>query len=100
MRAGIGTAIVVLVLAASSGTAWAQSPYSYQWCLYYMGGRGGGGTSCYFKSYEQCMASASGNGAYCARNPQYRGPDAGGGGGGGYGDDPYRKRHRRHHHYY
>jgi len=35
-------------------------------------GRGGGGTSLRaFTSYEQCMETARGNGAYCVQNPWY-----------------------------
>ena len=41
----------------------------YPWCAYY-GGRGGG-TNCYFSTWEQCRAAASGNGGYCAVNPFY-----------------------------
>lgn len=69
----IGPGLIAALALLAGGTAvQAQSPYSYPWCEYYLGGRGGGGTSCYFTSYGQCMASAQGNGAYCARNPQYR----------------------------
>jgi len=92
MRAAVGTVLVVLALAGSCGAGWAQSPYDYPWCEYYMGS-GRGGSSCYFTSYEQCMASARGNGAYCSPNPQYRG----GGGGQPYGGRPH---HRKRHYYY
>jgi hypothetical protein len=34
-----------------------------------------GGTNCGFHSYAQCMASISGIGGYCARNPAYTGPE-------------------------
>ena len=30
-----------------------------------------GGTNCYFSTWEQCRAAASGNGGYCAVNPFY-----------------------------
>jgi uncharacterized membrane protein len=42
----------------------------YPWCAYYGGGRGGG-TNCYFSTWEQCRQAASGNGGYCAVNPFY-----------------------------
>lgn len=45
---------------------------NYPWCAQYMGGNGGGVTNCGFVSYEQCMATARGNGAYCEQNPEYR----------------------------
>jgi hypothetical protein len=92
---GISMAIVGLAL-APAGAARAQSPYSYPWCENYLGSKSGG-TSCYFTSYEQCMLSARGNGAYCSPNPAYQ-P--------GYGrPDPYAagptRHHSRHrHHYY
>jgi hypothetical protein len=37
------------------------------WCAHYSG-RGGGGTNCGFYSFQQCMATVSGIGGYCARN--------------------------------
>src|SRR5947207_1658610 len=50
----------------------AQSAYDYPWCALY-GGRGGGGaTSCYFATYEQCRQTLSGIGGSCIRSPYYR----------------------------
>jgi hypothetical protein len=49
----------------------AQSPTSYQWCSKYFG-RGGGGRSCYYTSYAQCMTTVSGIGGYCFQNPYLR----------------------------
>ena len=40
------------------------------WCAQYYG-RGGGGTNCGFISYEQCMMTARGAGAWCVQNPWY-----------------------------
>jgi hypothetical protein len=39
------------------------------WCVEYFGN---GRTSCAFESYEQCMETARGNGAYCRQNPWYQ----------------------------
>ena len=38
------------------------------WCAQYYGNNGGG-TNCGFVSYEQCMMTARGAGAWCVRNP-------------------------------
>ena len=40
------------------------------WCVQYFGGISGG-TTCAFSSFEQCMETARGNGAYCYQNPWY-----------------------------
>ena len=41
------------------------------WCAQYMGSRGGGRT-CTFYTYEQCMMTATpGSGAFCVQNPWY-----------------------------
>ena len=42
----------------------------YPWCASYGGGRGGG-TNCYFSTWDQCRQAASGNGGYCYRNTWY-----------------------------
>jgi len=56
------------IFAPSPSTA---ESYVYPWCAYYGGRSGGGGTNCYFSTYQQCMAALSGNGGYCDRNPMY-----------------------------
>ncbi len=40
------------------------------WCVQYLGGFSGG-TTCAFISFEQCMETARGNGAFCYQNPWY-----------------------------
>ena len=46
-------------------------PYDpYPWCAVY-GGRGGGGTNCGFLTIEQCRATVSGIGGFCAPNQFY-----------------------------
>jgi Protein of unknown function (DUF3551) len=40
------------------------------WCVQYQGARSGA-TSCAFTSFEQCMLTARGAGAYCVQNPWY-----------------------------
>jgi len=54
--------------------AWAQSPTSYPWCS--RSGRSSA-NNCYYASKEQCQRTISGIGAFCLRNPYYRGSPAG-----------------------
>lgn len=61
-------ALAILVdVSAASTLAQAQD---YPWCAYY-GGREGGGRNCGFTTFEQCLATVSGIGGFCNRNPQY-----------------------------
>ena len=57
-------AIGVLTEATSAATA---GSYDYPYCL--QGRIYGYPGTCYFTSYEQCLASASGVNAYCGINP-------------------------------
>jgi len=46
-------------------------PYDpYPWCANY-GGRFGGASNCGFSTWNQCMATVSGIGGFCARNQLY-----------------------------
>ena len=56
---------VCVVMDARSAAAEIYRP----WCAQYYGF--GGGTNCGFISYEQCMMTARGSGAYCVQNPWY-----------------------------
>jgi hypothetical protein len=40
------------------------------WCAQYYGANSGG-TNCGFISYQQCMMTAQGAGAWCVQNPWY-----------------------------
>ena len=68
----IHVALVVLVF--SSLIAIDARPTSAEiyrpWCVQYQGSRNGS-TSCAFTSFEQCMMTARGAGAYCVQNPWY-----------------------------
>ena len=65
-------AMGLAVAAIAAGTpAHAQN---YPWCEYISGGMGGGGRNCGFVSFEQCMASAQGNGGDCRLNTMYEPP--------------------------
>jgi hypothetical protein len=63
------------MLTASTGLAFAQSPYSYPWCSRQTAGKSDA-TSCYFTSYQQCMTTISGIGGWCYQSPYYHGPSA------------------------
>jgi hypothetical protein len=58
------------VLTASPAHAY-DMPYDpYRWCAVYSGD-GGGGTNCGFLTIEQCRATVSGIGGFCAPNQFY-----------------------------
>ena len=60
-------AIATLHNAATASAQVAVSYPVYPWCVDY----GGGGTNCYFSTWDQCRQAASGNNGYCYRNPFY-----------------------------
>ncbi len=61
--------ILFAVVAAGNG-AEAQN---YPWCAQYVG-RGGGAMNCGFVSFDQCMQTARGAGAFCIVNNRYQPP--------------------------
>lgn len=61
-----------LVIAAAIATP--VHAQNYPWCEFIGGGMGEGGRNCGFVSYEQCMASAFGNGGDCRPNTMYTPP--------------------------
>ncbi|MDC7784879.1 DUF3551 domain-containing protein [Rhodoplanes sp. TEM] len=65
-----GLAAAIVAAGASAGHAQVPSPVGpiYPWCADY-GGRGGGGTNCYFANLWQCQQAVSGNGGFCYENP-------------------------------
>jgi hypothetical protein len=72
MRAAFILALAAAALAPAAPSH-AQSAYSYPWCALYASRSGA--QSCYFSTYQQCMASLEGIGGSCIRSPYYRGPD-------------------------
>ena len=56
----------------------ARAEIEYPWCAQYGGEDGGGGRNCGFVSWEQCMETARGGGAWCEPNLFYKGPAEGG----------------------
>lgn len=64
--------LILGILAVAAGISSRAEAQNYPWCAYYSGGdAGGGGTNCGFTSFEQCMATVSGIGGFCALNTQY-----------------------------
>ncbi len=53
----------------------ASHAIEYPWCAQYGGPHGDGGRNCGFTTFAQCMATVSGIGGFCERNPFYRGPE-------------------------
>ncbi len=74
MRPTLAALALAAALIGAPQAASAQSPYSYPWCakLYLKNGA----TSCYYASWQLCMATVSGIGGYCYQNPAYRGAAA------------------------
>jgi Protein of unknown function (DUF3551) len=70
------TALALCALGFTAGVEPASAEITYPWCAQYNGGRGGG-RNCGFWTYQQCMATVSGNGGYCETNAMYRGPQPG-----------------------
>ena len=54
--------------------AGAANAESYKWCAVY-GGSGAAPTNCGFATLEQCRATVSGMGGYCAVNSFYTGAE-------------------------
>ena len=67
--------VAAALLVATAGPSRAQSPDNYPWCGTYPGWQGS--RSCYFNSYEQCIARLGAVRGYCTRNPAYTGPTPG-----------------------
>jgi Protein of unknown function (DUF3551) len=67
------TVYILGALVATAGIGTPAKAQNYPWCEY-IGGSFGGGRNCGFVSFEQCMASARGNGSDCRLNTQYTPP--------------------------
>jgi hypothetical protein len=77
MQKLIGTTLFLMMFAAGSGTASAAP-----WCAYYDAYT----YNCGFRTFEQCLATISGAGGFCQRNPYEQGR-------------PERRTHRRYRRY-
>jgi Protein of unknown function (DUF3551) len=73
------TALALCALGFAAGSEPASAEITYPWCAQYSGGGDGpgGARNCGFWTYQQCMATVSGNGSYCEANAMYRGPQPG-----------------------
>jgi hypothetical protein len=79
--------ILIGILFGSIAVSTGAQAQNYPWCADY-GGKMGGSSNCGFTTFEQCMATLSGNGGFCNRNTQYVPPP---------GPSPhYRPPHKRH----
>ena len=67
------SALAVITAAAAFGAPAAAQ--NYPWCEI-LTGKAGGAQNCGFVSYQQCMATAQGTGAFCEPNTQYVPPVA------------------------
>jgi hypothetical protein len=83
-------ALLILATLTLSAAADAARADPYRWCAEYGGGRGGGGTNCYFRTLAQCQATISGIGGFCRPNTFYTGE----------GDGPRPRKRYRHRHRY
>jgi Protein of unknown function (DUF3551) len=65
--------VIAAALLGETQVSSAQSAYSYPWCSLSSGGdnSGGGGMSCYYTSWQQCMMTLSGIGGNCIESPYY-----------------------------
>ena len=61
--------LITAALLGATKVASAQSAYSYPWCFEDKGRSGH--LSCYFTSWEQCMATLWGIGGLCLQSPYY-----------------------------
>jgi hypothetical protein len=62
--------LVLAILAAGVALAPRAQAQNYPWCAYY-GSDMGGSSNCGFVTFQQCMATVSGNGGFCNVNTQY-----------------------------
>lgn len=65
----------MLAVFAGLATATAAQAQNYPWCAQYSGNMGGA-MNCGFSSFDQCMATARGMGAFCVQNTLYQPPAA------------------------
>jgi hypothetical protein len=59
------TAMIALAMAANARPS--AAAVIYPWCVQY----GSDTSNCGFSSFQQCLATASGNGSNCVPNPYY-----------------------------
>jgi hypothetical protein len=67
-----GVALVGALMGILHGSAPAMAEVQYPWCAEYR--RPISATNCGFVNYQQCLATISGIGGICYRNPAYPPP--------------------------
>ena len=72
MTKKLSMAFAALAALIVLGVTPAKAEVEYPWCALY-GRFGTQATNCGFSTYQQCLATISGVGGYCARNPRYQG---------------------------
>ncbi|HVY59060.1 MAG TPA: DUF3551 domain-containing protein [Xanthobacteraceae bacterium] len=72
MRSLVLGVLALSALVFTAAPSAAQYTLRYPWCAYY-GGPGTSTYNCGFSTFQQCLATISGIGGYCDRNPYYRG---------------------------
>lgn len=70
LRLAIAALALPALLPASPARAYVEPHEPYPWCARY-GGDMAGVSNCGFVTWEQCMATVSGVGGFCERNPFY-----------------------------
>jgi hypothetical protein len=75
MRKILGPLALLVAIVGAAPSSFAQTAYDYPWCAQYDSRTAGGALSCYYRTYQQCMATISGIGGSCMRSPYYRGPE-------------------------
>jgi Protein of unknown function (DUF3551) len=67
MRTLSPLALILLALASGGGARPAAASNEAAWCAYY---EDNGGSNCGFATRQECEADISGNGGYCAPDPE------------------------------
>jgi hypothetical protein len=67
------TLLAAVAIVIMTGFASPTFANEYPWCAQYSGGANGGGRSCGFVSYAQCMETIRGMGGFCEPNLFYAG---------------------------
>jgi hypothetical protein len=73
MRNVLLAAVALAALSIPAISTSANAEVVYPWCAYYTF-RDGDATNCGFVNRQQCLATVSGVGGYCAPNPRYNPP--------------------------
>jgi hypothetical protein len=73
-RTTVLAAMTVATIALPAALTTPAHADPYKWCAEY-GAFGNEAENCGFVTYQQCLATISGIGGFCQRNPRYTGPE-------------------------